>query len=251
MSTNSTTRARTRNVPTHNDLRKFVAPRLYTKRIACKQKCRHIFSISCPLHLFPPCFNTPCSFSVTLSAHMPCDSLPILHEVRLWGVFSYTASSLPRCGSVDVFHSGELETSIQVCMPRALARAYEQQRADATSNTRSQTSVFLVTDVRLEPDGRILVVGPHSVPDNRYHIDAYDRSGRALLVQHSLPSISDSRSKPGSVVTSPHGSRWAWTWSLRRSRDPPSCKASAGDERHHTLFVASGSCRCVGSAGRV
>lgn len=106
--------------------------------------------------------------------------LPGYTEVRVTASGDRVAVFYPASGSVDVFHSGELETSIQVCMPRALARAYEQQRADATSNTRSQTSVFLVTDVRLEPNGRILVVGPLSDPDNRYHIDAYDRSGRAL-----------------------------------------------------------------------
>ncbi len=56
VSTDSTTRASSRNVPTRNDLRKFVAPRLYSKGIACRQKCRHFFldftpasSLSAPL----------------------------------------------------------------------------------------------------------------------------------------------------------------------------------------------------------
>ncbi len=45
VSTDSTTRARTRNVPTRNDLRKFLAHRLYIKGIACRQKCRHFLLI--------------------------------------------------------------------------------------------------------------------------------------------------------------------------------------------------------------
>ncbi len=35
-----------RNVPNRNNLRKFIARRLYPKGIGCKQKCRHLFLIS-------------------------------------------------------------------------------------------------------------------------------------------------------------------------------------------------------------
>lgn len=106
--------------------------------------------------------------------------LPGPNPVRVKTVGDRVAVFYPAGGVVDVYRDREPVTTVRVCMPEALAGAYAEQRDQAGGPSGRQSSLLLITDVRLGPDGSMSVVGPTKDQEGRYHIDHFGPGGASL-----------------------------------------------------------------------
>lgn len=107
-------------------------------------------------------------------------NLPGFVEPQLSSRGNRVAVSYPASGIVDVYDSGELVQTIQLCMPPDLKAAYDQQLRDATVNTNSQTSVIMISDVHLAREGDVSVLSLIKTPDGFLHVDQTSADGRSL-----------------------------------------------------------------------
>lgn len=103
--------------------------------------------------------------------------LPGPTRVRVAARGSRIAVAYPAAGVVDIYQGGKRVATVATCMPDALAEAYERQR-QAGGN--SQRSIHLITDVFLDDDGTIYLVGPIKDQEGRYHIDRFSPTGEPL-----------------------------------------------------------------------
>lgn len=87
----------------------------------------------------------------------------------------------PAAGVIDIFDDDQHKGRINVCMPRKLRKAYnEQMEFIRRTGRKSQQHVALISDVFLAPDGTIGVVGNVRDRNGALHIDRYDATGRDL-----------------------------------------------------------------------
>ena len=103
--------------------------------------------------------------------------LPGPTHVRVAARGGRVAIAYEAAGVADVFRDGERIATVRACMPDALAEAYERQRRAAGD---SQSYLMLVTDVFLDDDGTIHLIGPLKDQEGRYHIDRFSAAGEPL-----------------------------------------------------------------------
>lgn len=103
--------------------------------------------------------------------------LPGPTHVRLAARGGRVAVAYTAAGIVDVYRDGERVATAASCVPDALADAYERQRR---AGGNAQQYVHLVTDVLLDDDGTIHLVGPIKDQEGRYHIDRFSAAGEPL-----------------------------------------------------------------------
>jgi len=110
----------------------------------------------------------------------PRMNLPGFVKPHLSSLGNRVTVSYPASGIVDVYDSGELAHTIQVCMPPDLKAGYDRQLKNATANTNSQQSIALISDVHLSGDGEVSVLSLIKTQDGFLHVDQTSANGTSL-----------------------------------------------------------------------